>query len=92
MHLEFCRRFRFRIFKISLNYAPERVDRFIDLRFVLNACCLHKLLLKDLDMKNTELEIMTEIIRDAPNASSNNAMIIRNEIAEYCLSNGNVPW
>ena len=76
---------RFRIFKKSLNNAPERVDL-----FVLTACCLHNLLLKDLDMKNTELEIMTEIIRDAPNASSNNAMIIRNEIAEYCSSNGSV--
>ena len=63
---------RFRIFKKYLNYAPERVDL-----FVLTACGLHNVLLKDLYMKNTELEIMTEM-RDAPNASSNNAMIIIN--------------
>ena len=45
---------RFRIFKKSLTYAPENVDL-----FVLTARCLHNLLLKALDMKNTELETMT---------------------------------
>ena len=77
----------FQFLKKSLHFKPAQVDL-----FVLTACYLHNLLVKEIDIKYINLETMDEISHLAPNASSNVAINIRNEIADYCSTNGSVGW
>ena len=67
----------FQFLKKSIHFKPAQVDL-----FVLTACCLHNLLVKEIDIKHNNLEIMDEITHLPSNASSNVAISIINEIAD----------
>lgn len=79
---------RFQLLKKTLNFRPKKVEL-----FVMTCICLHNLLTKDIDVTRKDNESnMNPLIRAAPNASSSAAMGTRNEIAEYCNTNGAVEW
>ena len=87
MHLEYS---LFQIFKKLIAFAPDKVDL-----FVMTSWSLHNYLIKEISehhaTRSTSIE-MNSIERCTINASSKRAREVREEIAEYCINEGEVDW
>ena len=70
-------------------FLPNKVDL-----FVMTACILHNYLMKDIETEegNDIENNMNNITRSTVHGSTREAREMRDEIAEYCVNEGNLEW
>ena len=81
---------RFQLFKKPLPFTPAKVDL-----FVLITCILHNMLLDGIaeDQRSTiNPDNMNPVTTNTVNASRSRAREIRDEIADYCINEGDLNW
>ena len=80
---------RFQIFKKPMFFLPNKVDL-----FVMTACILYNYLMKDIETEegNDIENNMNNITRSTVHGSTREAREMRDEIAEYCVNEGNLEW
>ena len=81
---------RFQIFKKPMPFLPNKVDL-----FVMTACILHNYLIEDIREEEALAAAdinMNDMKVNRVNASSSAARMIRKELTEYCVNEGDLEW
>ena len=81
---------RFQIFRKPIAFLPDKVDL-----ITMTCCTLYNLLISDVneaEALNMNSSAMNRLQHMGANANEKDSRLFRDEIANYCIEQGNLEW